>query len=202
MALKDEIARLAAQLVVDDGMEYGPAKHKAVKQLRLGRVAAPELPDNDTIEAEVRDYLAELDDPAHVKALADLRSAALALMQWLEDFTPYVSGAVWRGTATANSEIHLQLYTDDSKAVAMFLASHNVDYGVSSRAASAKSGRREDIEVLSFTIPAKLAPGYAVAHLSVFTALDERGALKASANGSALRGTLKQLSLLVKADAA
>ena len=151
-------------------------------------------PDNDAIEAEVRLYLEELDDPSHAEALLALRASALQLMAWLSRFKPHITGAVWRGTATAHSDIHLHLFTDDSKEVEMELANRNVDFGVSSRS---HSKRREEVEVLSFTVPANLAGkhngGYAMAHLSLYRALDERGALTASANGTAMRGTRASL---------
>ncbi len=53
---KHEIAATAARMVVEEGLEYGPAKRRAVRQLGLGPRTA--LPDNDAIEDEVREYLA------------------------------------------------------------------------------------------------------------------------------------------------
>ena len=47
-----EIAATAARMVVEEGLEYGPAKRRAVKQLGLPQRTA--LPSNDIIEAEVR----------------------------------------------------------------------------------------------------------------------------------------------------
>ena len=41
-ALKLEIAAVAARMVVEEGLEYGAAKHRAVKQLGLpSRTALP-----------------------------------------------------------------------------------------------------------------------------------------------------------------
>jgi isoleucyl-tRNA synthetase len=212
MSVKEDITRQAALLVVDEGMEYGPAKHRAVKLMRLGR--APELPDNDAVEAEVRLYLEELDDPAHAQALHALRASALQLMAWLARFRPYITGAVWRGTATAHSDIHLHLFTDDTKDVEMELANRGVDFGVSTRTSTRTStrshtSRQDEVEVLSFTVPASLAgrhntvhhQGYAMAHLSLYRALDERGALKLSANGEPVRGTQASLERLLAASA-
>jgi hypothetical protein len=208
MSVKEDIARQAALLVVDEGMEYGPAKHRAVKLMRLGRT--PELPDNDAVEAEVRLYLEELDDPAHAQALHALRASALQLMVWLARFRPYITGSVWRGTATAHSDIHLHLFTDDTKEVEMELANRGVDFGVSMRTSTrSHTSRQDEVEVLSFTVPASLAgrhntahnQGYAMAHLSLYRALDERGALKLSANGEPVRGTQVSLERLLAASA-
>ena len=43
-----EIANVAARIVVEEGLEYGPAKRRAIKQLGIsGRVA---LPSNDVLD--------------------------------------------------------------------------------------------------------------------------------------------------------
>ena len=56
--VKIEIAATAARLVVEEGMEYGPAKQRALKVLGLGKNHRAALPSNDLLEDEVRDYLA------------------------------------------------------------------------------------------------------------------------------------------------
>ena len=58
----DEIAQTAARMVVEEGLEWGPAKHRAVRQLGLPNRTA--LPDNEQLEAAVCEYI-ELfcDDP-------------------------------------------------------------------------------------------------------------------------------------------
>ena len=53
----EEIAATAARLVVEEGLEYGPAKRRAVKQLGLNGRA--ELPDNQQLEDAVAEYIIE-----------------------------------------------------------------------------------------------------------------------------------------------
>ena len=48
-----EIAATAARLVVEEGLAFGPAKHRALKELGLPTRTA--LPTNDVVEAQVRD---------------------------------------------------------------------------------------------------------------------------------------------------
>lgn len=197
MEVKEQIARVAAMMIVDEGLEYGPAKKRAVKQLQLERARAEQLPDNELIELEVRDYLEELDDPDHAAALQALRDSALALMLRLERFKPHLTGAVWRGTATQHSDIHIQLFEDDHKTVEMELANQGIDYQVST--VSAFHGRGE-VEVLSFTVPCKLPKPnvqMTMAHIALYTHQDERGALKQSANGMAMRGNLQAVRALM-----
>ena len=50
---KREIAATAARLVVEEGLEFGPAKHRALKE--LGLHARQALPDSDMVESEVMD---------------------------------------------------------------------------------------------------------------------------------------------------
>ena len=54
-AMKQAIAATAARWVVEEGLAYGPAKQKAVREMGLSSRQA--LPDNDMLEAEVLAYL-------------------------------------------------------------------------------------------------------------------------------------------------
>jgi hypothetical protein len=54
--ITDEIAASAAQCVVEEGLEYGPAKRRALKA--LGLPPKTPLPNNDQVEAQVREYIA------------------------------------------------------------------------------------------------------------------------------------------------
>ena len=65
-----ELAQVAARLVVEEGLEYGPAKRRAVKQLALP--ARTPLPANELIEDAVREYIALFcadTQPAELRAL-------------------------------------------------------------------------------------------------------------------------------------
>ena len=55
-SIDTEIAQAAAALVVDEGLEYGPAKRRALKQ--LGLPARTALPSNEQVEDAVREHLA------------------------------------------------------------------------------------------------------------------------------------------------
>ena len=54
-------------------------------------------------------------------------------MQRLAEFRPHLSGAVWRGTATRLSAVHIDLYCDDPKAAEIALINLGIDYDVVSR---------------------------------------------------------------------
>ncbi|MBN9342360.1 MAG: hypothetical protein J0H52_20140, partial [Comamonadaceae bacterium] len=51
-----EIANAAARLVVEEGLDWGSAKRRAVRD--LGLPARTALPDNDQVEDAVREYIA------------------------------------------------------------------------------------------------------------------------------------------------
>ncbi len=60
--------------------------------------------------------------------LRQLRQQALAAMQLLESFQPYLTGSVLSGLAGEQSDINLLVYSDDEKAVMMFLLKHNLPF--------------------------------------------------------------------------
>lgn len=189
-----EIAATAARLVVEEGMEYGPAKHRALKVLGLTKNSRAALPNNDELEDEVRDYLALFCADTQPAELAALREVAALWMERLAEFRPHLTGAVWRGTATRLSNVHLQLYCDDSKAAEIALINWAVDYDV-----GATSGPRgKDIDVLSLATPSRALGERVTVHLSILDFDDLRGALKTDARGRSERGDLAALNKLLE----
>jgi hypothetical protein len=146
-ALRAEIAALAARMIAEDGADYGSAKRRAAKQL-LGnqKIKGDVLPDNEQIEEEVREYNALFFADSQPQRLLQLRQIAADLMQELERFNPYLVGAVLNGTANKYSDIHLHLFTDNSKEVAIFLLNMGIQYEVS----ESINKRHESLETLSF----------------------------------------------------
>ena len=90
---KSEIAATAAALVVEEGLEYGAAKRRAIKQLALP--ARTGLPGNDELEDAVRDYIAVFCADTQPVELAALRGLALVWMERMAAFRPHLAGAVW-----------------------------------------------------------------------------------------------------------
>jgi hypothetical protein len=148
-----EIAAAAARLIAEDGLDYASAKRKAAEDV-LGAGGRRTLPDNATLERELRRYLATFDAEAHRPRLAALRELALELMQRLARFDPHLVGAVLNGSATAHSNIHLHLFTDSAKDVEMFLLEAGIDFEVDD------AGRRRaepgaPNEELHFVVPGR-----------------------------------------------
>jgi hypothetical protein len=188
-----EIAATAARLVVEEGMEYGPAKHRALKVLGLGKGQRAALPGNDVLEDEVRDYLALFCADTQPAELAALREVAALWMARLAEFRPHLTGAVWRGTATRLNNVHLQLFCDDSKTAEIALINAQVDYDVGATAGP----RGRDIDVLSFATPCPALNERVTVGLSILDFDDLRGALKPDARGRTERGDLTALRQLM-----
>lgn len=189
-----EIAATAARLVVEEGLEYGPAKQQALKALGLQRNGRNRLPDNNELEDEVRDYLALFCADTQPAELSALRQLAATWMARLEEFRPHLCGAVWRGTATRLSNIHLQLYCDDSKSAEIALINQGVDYEVGATAGP----RNRQIDVLSLAARCPSLGELVTVHLSILDFDDLRGALKPDARGRSERGDLAALRRLLE----
>jgi hypothetical protein len=181
---KQEIAATAARLVVEEGLEYGPAKRRAVRQLGLNARTA--LPDNDAVEDAVREYIQLFCADTQPAELAALRKLALLWMERLAPFRPYLGGAVWHGTATRLSDIYIQLFCDDPKSAEIALIERNVDY----YAQTVPGLRGEPVEALSISsISEELGESIGV-HLLIYDHDDLRGALKPDAKGRSPRGDI------------
>ena len=190
-SLKEEIAATAARMVVEEGLEYGPAKRRAVKQLGISARSA--LPDNDLVEASVREYIALFCAESQALELHALRELALVWMRRLQDFRPYIAGAVWHGTATQRSDIYLQLFCDDPKSAEIGL----IDKGVQFEVRSVPGFQGEMVDALSVHA---LCPGLDVhvgVHLLVYDLDDLRGALKPDGQGRRPRGDMAALAALL-----
>jgi hypothetical protein len=189
--LKTEIAATAARLVVEEGLEYGPAKRRAVKQLG---VSVRALPDNGAVEDAVHEYIQIFCAETQPQELAALRRLALTWMERLAPFRPHLAGAVWHGTATRLSDIYLQLFCDDPKSAEIALIEHNVDY--EPRTVTGFTG--EPVEALSLSsVSRELGEAIGV-HLLIHDHDDLRGALRPDAKGRTPRGDLAAVRALVE----
>lgn len=186
-----EVAVAAARLIVEEGLEYGPAKRRAARDVGQGG-RAQTLPSNDEVEDEVRAYLELFQADSQPAELAELRRIAALWMDRLQVFRPHLAGAVWRGTATRLSSIRLGLYCDDSKAAELALIDMRVDYGTSS--IDGARGRVVDVLDVWERSSALQAPVHLA--LAVYDYDDLRGALRRDGRGRSERGDLAALRVL------
>ena len=190
--VQEEIAATAARMVVEEGLEYGPAKRRAVKQLGLN--ARAQLPNNDQVEDAVRDYIELFCADTQPGQLLALRQLALVWMNRLTEFRPHLGGAVWRGTATDLSDIYLQLFCDDPKSAEIKLIDQQVRYEVS----TVQGFQGEAVDALSMVCTCPGLTQRVLVHLMIYDHDDLRGALKTDAQGRTQRGNLVALERLMK----
>ena len=183
-AITQEIAVAAARLVVDEGMEYAGAKRKAARSLGRAAGRSVEMPSNEQVEDEVREHLALFNADTQPAELLALRRLALVWMERLAEFRPHLAGAVWRGTATRLSAIHLDLYCDDAKSAEIALINQRVDYDVGSRL-DARGGQ---VDLLSIASRCAELGQTVTLFLTILDHDDLRGALKPVARGRSWRG--------------
>lgn len=185
---------MAASLVVDEGLEYGPAKRRAVRQ--LGLPARTPLPGNDEVEDAVREHLAVFCAETQPAELRALRRLALQWMERLAEFRPHLSGAVWHGTATRLSDIYLQLFCDDEKSVEIAL----IDRGLPYEARTVTGLHQAPVEALSLHAHSPELGETVGVHLLVHDMDDLRGALVRDARGRTPRGDLAAVKKLLSED--
>lgn len=191
-----EIAAAAARLVVEEGLDYGAAKRRAVKE--LGAPARAALPDNDAVQEQVRAYLALFRADTQPAELLALRELALTWMQRLAEFRPHLTGAVWNGTATRLSDVYLQLFCDDPKSAEIAL----INQGVAFEARQVRGFRGEMVDALSFSVFCSGLGEHVGVHLMIHDHDDVRGALKPAADGRPARGDEQALRARMLEDAA
>lgn len=191
--LTAEIAATAARIVVEEGMEYGPAKRRAARELGRQHPRPGELPSNDELEDEVRAYLDVFCADTQPAELAAMREVAATWMERLAAFRPHLTGAVWRGTATRLNAVHLQLFCDDAKSAELALIDRGVDYDVG----STHGPRGDEVPVLAVASPSAALGEQVTVFLSILDHDDLRGALKADAQGRSPRGDLAALRRLM-----
>jgi hypothetical protein len=147
---REHLAYLAARIMAEDGsQDYSSAKRKAARQ--AGVPSTQQLPDNREIDAALRSWQALYQRDTREPLLRELREAALAAMKLLAPFNPWLTGSVLTGTAGPHSDINLQLFTDDGKALELFLLNQRREYQVGDR--KMRLGNRVvDPSVISFVM--------------------------------------------------
>ena len=173
--MRTRLAAAAARVMAEDGVDdFALAKRKAARQ--LGAEDTRSLPTNEEVEAELRTYQTLYQRDEQRERIRYLRRQALEAMQLLAQFRPYLAGPVLAGTAGRYSGIDLQLFTDDSKAVELFLLGRELAYDTHDRRAFAGDQLRA---VSILTLQWQGTP----VHLAIHALKDERGIVKATSAG-------------------
>jgi hypothetical protein len=176
--MRARIAAAAARLMAEDGVDdFALAKRKAARQLGAGDTQS--LPANEEVEAELRAYQSLYQGDEQRERVRALREVALAAMQSLAGFRPYLSGPVLKGTAGRYADVDLQLFTDDLKAVELFLLNRSVPYEI----AEVHHYCGDEVRVVPVL---RIEWDDVPVNLAVYAAKDERSALKATPLGRSI----------------
>lgn len=147
--MRGQLAHDAARLMAEGGItDYGVAKRKAAKQ--MGMADTQHLPSNDEIEKALRSFRALYQSESHPLVLHQLRQQAFATMHVLESFHPFLTGSVLDGTAGEQSDINLVVYSDDEKALMMFLLKYNMPFEGGEWVMQLTTGKKKTVP--SFTL--------------------------------------------------
>lgn len=190
-AVKREIAAVAARLVVDEGLDYGAAKRLALKQMGL-RVGTS-LPGNEELEDAVHEHIAVFCADTQPVELLALRRLALEWMVRMARFRPYLTGAVWVGTATRHSDIRIELYCDDPKSAELSL----IDLGADFETGTVKGLAGAPVDVLSVHSFCRELNEDVGVHFLVYDRDDIRGARRVDARNRLRRADLEAVRRLM-----
>ncbi len=186
-----EIAAVAARLVVDEGLDFGQAKRHALKQ--MGLPARTALPGNEALEDAVREHIAVFCADTQPGELLGLRRLALHWMSRMASFRPYLTGAVWMGTATRHSDIRIELFCDDPKSAELKLLEMRADF--ETRTTKGLAGTPVDVlSVHSFCPEFNENVGV---HFLVYDRDDIRGARRLDGKDRAVRADLETVRCLM-----
>lgn len=172
------IAQLSARIILEEGVnDYTIAKRKAAQRLRLDW---EKMPDDQIIEAALREYhriFRFQHQPAFIRGL---REIALEAMEFLAEFSPRLVGAVLEGTAGEYSPITLHLFPETPEAVIWKLVEANIPYKEEPHVITAELGSHEaKIPVLSFHFKEHLTEAFLYPHKALRTA-PKHGTCRAS----------------------
>lgn len=125
--MRARLAHQAARLMAEDGIDdHGFAKRKAARQ--LGATDTRHMPSNEEIDAALAAYRSLYQPEQHASTVRERRLQALESMRQLAQFHPYLTGSVLSGSAGKHSDINLMVFSDDSKAVLLFLLKHKINF--------------------------------------------------------------------------
>jgi hypothetical protein len=172
---RSRIAYLAARLMAEDGIEdYALAKRKAARQ--GGAPEARELPTNQEVEEALRTYQQIYHHEEHRNRLRVLRETAVRAMREFTRFNPYLTGSVLNGNAGKYADVNLQLFTDNEKAVELYLIDRRIPY----KSAQNRLYSGEEMR----TVPVYTLSDHGTdIELTVLSTLDLRGPLRTSPEG-------------------
>ena len=125
------IAYEAARLMYEDGVrEYRDAKRKAAKRFGPEKALSlgSHLPTNAQIHEELARMIAAREEDLLPERLLRLRLTAVAYLELVSDFSPYLVGSVLSGAVTSRSDVDIHLFPDATEAVEDLLKRRGIPF--------------------------------------------------------------------------
>ncbi|QMU62101.1 MAG: hypothetical protein GKR92_10510 [Gammaproteobacteria bacterium] len=122
--LRQALAFETAKIITEEGVrDFHRAKLKASE--RLGNSEHGSLPSNFEIEQAIASFQKTF-IPTHEQILLVERQIALAVMEWLKDYAPFLVGPVLEGTLGVNTPISIHVSCDTVERIIDVLQDKNV----------------------------------------------------------------------------
>lgn len=137
---RHEVAAAAARLLAEGIAEdFAQASDRAVRELGAGR---GDRPDARELRFALAEHLALFEGERHRERMTVLRTAAARAMRTFAPFEARLVGAVWYGTACADTPVTLHLFSDETEAVNRYLIERRIHFDFSERPYRFQRGAR------------------------------------------------------------
>ncbi|MGB0846753.1 MAG: hypothetical protein ACPGSM_08505 [Thiolinea sp.] len=136
------VAEEAARLIYDEGYrDYRLAKQKAA--VRMGTSAnGKHQPSNEEIETALHAYISLFAEDEQHAILRQHREIAIEAMEFLQDFTPYLTGAALEGTSGPHSAVTLYLIANRAEDIIFFMEDSHIPFQTHER--KVRFGKKQD----------------------------------------------------------
>jgi len=134
---RQSVAKEAARLIyIGAYEEYKQAKEAAARSLGVSP-----LPSNYEVALELDDIAEREEGLERTKRLARMREVALEVMRAVRNYSPVLTGSVWRGTARKGSDVDISVYAADSEQVNAALVREGIKVGKSEEVVASTRGQ-------------------------------------------------------------
>ncbi|HFD11345.1 MAG TPA: hypothetical protein ENJ32_02580 [Crenotrichaceae bacterium] len=150
--IRAQIAQEAARIIIEDGvLNYQTAKTKAAHRLGMSNTET-RLPCNQDIDHEMQQYHLIYSGPEQLNQLLQQRTAALEAMQYLEQFSPRLTGPVLSGVAGQHSSVILHVFADTPEAIITTLLDAGIPFVEKSHEVTSPQGKLESFSRLCLLV--------------------------------------------------
>ncbi len=150
--LRLQIAQEAARLIIEDGiLDYQFAKLKAAHHFDMSDTVSG-LPGNEDIDHAMLQYHQIYSGEQQQQWLTRQRQVALEAMEFLELFSPRLTGSVLTGVAGQHSPVILQIFAETPETVIITLLDADIPFAERTHQVMSPQGSPESYSRLVFQV--------------------------------------------------